>query len=446
MADLTIVFITASVIIFIGFLGEAFFRRTGFPSILFLIMFGVLLGPVAGIFTREMLEPVTPHLIALALIMILFHGGMEMSLSRVFAQSGRAVVLAVVYFLLVAAAVGLAGRSLLGLGWVESFLFGPMIAGTSSVVIIPLSTRIGLREETSTTLSIESTITDVLNIVVFLTLANLIVATPPMGTGASDPVREIAARFGVGILLGFVAGVLWLGILNRLRREQYTYISTIAVVIFTYFAAERLGGSGVLSALVMGLVLGNPGHVAHFVRMKIEREAYEELQAVLVKFQSELAFLMRAFFFVFLGLIYDISMQTLAFSLTFGLLFTGLNMVFRYIAVFLSAVGSPMAAERPAMTVLCGQGLAHATLAVLPFQLGLPNAAIYPLIVVTVIITTNAITSAGALIISRRARMRKIREAARPGPAGGAKAAEQENTLEASANPAPDSPRIKVPP
>jgi len=71
MTDATAVaFLTAAAILFIGFLGETVFRRTGFPSILLLILVGVALGPLFHFFSPADLAPVTPYLITLALIMI----------------------------------------------------------------------------------------------------------------------------------------------------------------------------------------------------------------------------------------------------------------------------------------------------------------------------------------------------------------------------------------
>jgi hypothetical protein len=56
------------------------------------------------------------------------------------------------------------------------------------------------------------------------------------------------------------------------------------------------------------------------------------------------------------------------------------------------------------MTLLCGQGLAHATLAILTLQLGIANAATYPRIILMVILATNVITAAGAMATARRNR------------------------------------------
>ena len=403
-----VAFLTAAAILFIGFLAETVFRRTGFPSILVLILLGIVLGPVLGILSITALDPVRPHLIVLALIMILFHGGMEMDLVRAFGQSGRATVLAVVYFLLVTAGVAITARFLLGFDWTVSLLFGPMIAGTSSVVIIPLSQKLGLRDETATTIALESTITDILNIVVFFALVDIYYGR---SVGLVETFRDIAARFGVGILLGGVAGIGWLAALYRIRREEYTYIPTLAVVIFLYFGSEELGGSGVLSALTMGLVLGNARRVARAVRMKVEPAELAELRTYLMRFQSELAFLVRAFFLVVLGLMFSPAPDTLVFSLTYGLLFVGINVCLRYVAVVAATARSPMAADRVPMTLLCGQGLAHATLAVLVLQFGPPqypgpiaNAAAFPPIVLMIILATNVITAASAMATARQRR------------------------------------------
>lgn len=401
MADLVLTFIIAAVILLIGFLGDLLLRRIGFPDILFLIIFGVILGPVLKIFSKETLAPVTPYLVTLSLMMILFYGGMEMNLSKVFSQSGRAALLAVTYLVFVTVVIAVLATYIFSMTWIEALLFGPMIAGTSSIVIIPLAKKLVLRQETSITISLESTITDVLNIVVFFALLAFFMQG---NLDLSQAAHSIAAEFGVGILLGFVVGVVWLGILYRIRDEPYTYISTLAVLILTYEGSELLGGSGVLSALVLGLVIGNEAQVSSFVRMNIDSTKFAELKSILTRFQSELAFLIRAFFFVFLGLIYDLSFETLTFGLLVGLFFTCINISLRYLAVNLSVFRSPMAADKSAITLLCGQGLAHATLSVIPLQLGLPHSDIYSTIVATVIILTNVITAAGSVMISRRKR------------------------------------------
>ncbi len=401
MLDLTLAltFILAAVILLIGFLADTLFRKTGFPDVLFLLVLGIIFGPVLGIISKNDLAPVTPYLIELSLMMILFYGGMEMDLSKVLRQSGRATLLAVTYFVFVTVVVSSVAKFLFNIAWIQALMFGPMIAGTSSIVIIPLSKKLKISEETSLTLSLESTITDSLNIVFFFAILGLYLSG---SLSLLSFAENIVAQFGVGILVGFAVGVVWVWVLHKIRNEPYTYISTLAILILTVMCSELLGGSGVLAALAMGLVIGNYKEVSSLVRIKIASAKFEELREILTRFQSELAFLIRTFFFVFLGLIYDISFNSVTFGLLVGLIFLGLNLGLRYIAVRLSTVRCPMCKDTTIMTLLCGQGLAHATLSVIPQQYGIPNAQIYPVIVVTMIILTNAVTTFGSFIVLRK--------------------------------------------
>jgi cell volume regulation protein A len=399
--DLTFTFILAASILLIGFLADLLFRRTGLPDIIFLLILGITIGPILGIFSRNDLQPVTPYLIELSLIMILFYGGMEMNLAKVLAHSGRAALLALTYFALVTAAVATIAKFVFNINWVLALMFGPMIAGTSSVVIIPLSKRLNLNEETALTLSLESTITDVVNIVFFFAILNFYISG---NLSLTSIAQSMAAQFGVGILGGFVVGTIWLWILYHIRDEPYTYISTLAVLILTFMGTELLGGSGVLSALTMGLVIGNYKPIASFVRMNIDSSRFESYKNAFARFQSELTFLIRSFFFVFLGLIYDPSFNTLTFGLSIGLAFVGVDLILRYVAVRLAVLRSSMRLDTTIMTLLCGQGLAHATLSVIPQEYGIPRAEIYPMVVVTMIILTNIVTSLGSFYLTRKAK------------------------------------------
>ena len=82
--------------------------------------------------------------------------------------------------------------------------------------------------------------------------------------------------------------------------EPYIYISTLAVLILTVMGSEVLGGSGVLSALTMGLIIGNCGKVSSVLKMNISCARFDEMKDTLAHFHSELTFLIRTFFFVFL--------------------------------------------------------------------------------------------------------------------------------------------------
>ena len=401
MVDAITTFSVAGAIIAIGFLANGLFKKTGFPDTLFLILIGIVLGPLLSVFPREEMLPFTPFLTTLALIMILFEGGLSMEIYKVISQSLRATILAVIYVLAATTFVTMFAYLVLGFGWIESLLLGPMTAGTSSVVIIPLVSRLNIKEEVGLTLSLESTITDVLNIV-------LVIAFLQMYTSGLMSVVQVAStivtRFSVGAFLGFIVGLAWIKVLGVIRKQEFTYMLTIAALILCYVCSEILVGSGALSALLLGLVLGNYREISNVLSKKTDLSYMEESKNNVRHIQRELDFLIRAFFFVFLGLIY--------LPQWLGILFAGLivatNLAWRYAAVTFATFRSEMREYRKFMTLMCGTGLANAALSVLVYNTlttqgtQVAQAYLYPLIVANTIIINNIITSAAPIILRLR--------------------------------------------
>lgn len=397
MFQVTAFYIIAAVIIFIGFAGQLILKKTGFPDVLSLILFGILLGPVFGVFPRESMIPLTPYVVTLSLMMILFYGGLQMDMGEVFGQSGRAMLLTLTNLTLVTIGVAFFVRHFFDFSWIQALMFGPMVTGTSAAVIIPLSERHQLRRDTFLTISLESVL-DFINVVVFLAFTEFL---KKGNLSFEETGKDIAASFGVGILIGFVVGVVWLRSLYHLREEKNTYMATLGVLALTFVGSEFLGGNGALSALVLGLVIGNEGRISSFIGLELDSSQFAELKTLLMRLQSELAFLVRSFFFIFLGLIYNVSYTVLKSSLILGLALLAIILFMRFLAVSLSTLGSPMSTDRVPMTLLCGQGLAQATMSVIPYQLGLPNPEIFSITVVTVILLTNMVTSVGSVMASR---------------------------------------------
>ena len=93
MDPVVLAFVVAGTIIILGFLGEEFSKRTSIPDPILLLLFGVLLGPVFNMFSQEQLSSITPYFAALALIIILFDGGLNMKIQEAIRNSPRALVL-----------------------------------------------------------------------------------------------------------------------------------------------------------------------------------------------------------------------------------------------------------------------------------------------------------------------------------------------------------------
>ena len=81
IASAHVILLAAGVVIFLGVAGEAFFKKTGIPDVAFLMVLGVIIGPVFGIIQPEAVIQVVPYFAALALIIIMFDGGLNLDIT-----------------------------------------------------------------------------------------------------------------------------------------------------------------------------------------------------------------------------------------------------------------------------------------------------------------------------------------------------------------------------
>lgn len=401
----TLALILAGSIIVIGFLGNYVFERTGFPDMIILIVLGIIIGPLSGLVDAASIMNLAPYLSALALVYILFDGGLAMNIYRVFAESPRAAVLAVVGF-----GLSVTFTTLLMAFFIipeapiaYSLLFGTILGGSSSIVVVSLVSKIQVSEKCSTILSLESAITDILCIVLSLVVIEITLK----GTIDITTIgQSVASRFSTGIVLGIIFGIVWLSIFKKVAKSSYAYILTLAAVLLAYAFSEFLGGSGSLCSLLFGIVLGNEKEIYRMLRM--EKPSSTVVDAGLKRFESEIAFLLRTFFFVYIGLIFTISEFEIV---IIGMVLSLILLLARLIAVRIATARSAeLVEERPIMSVLLTRGLAAAVLATLPMQYADENPvfkelySLYINIIVLVILATAIIATLGIPLLKRRAK------------------------------------------
>jgi len=387
MQDVSLALLLAAVIIVIGALGSILFRKTGIPDMIFLVLLGLLFGPVSGIILLKDIEPLAPYLAMLALIIILLDGGINLNLRQTIRQSPRAILLATLGFILSVAATAFFARLTLGFSWSEGLLLGSILGGSSSIVVVSLAQKIGVSEGCSTTLVIESAMTDILCTIAALTLLGAMVSGfPPVDALA----LAVGLRFLIGASLGVSLGFVWLGVLSRSRNEPYRYMLTLAVLFLGYLASESLGGSGALSVLTFGIILGSEAAIKSLLRRSESPVICDESFR---KLETEIAFLIKTFFFVYLGLMVSFTNILLA---IYGLLLSLLLLFTHYVAVGAATLRSSLGREKAMMSMIYSRGLAAAVLAVLPQQYGIPNSSAYVPITLAVILVTAIITTIGA--------------------------------------------------
>jgi len=395
-----IAFLVAGVIIILGFLGEEFFNRTSIPDSILLLLFGVLLGPIFQLFAHEELLAITPYFAALALIIILFDGGLNMDIREALRNSPRAFVLAICGWILNVLVTAALCKVLLGWRLLNGLLLGSIVGGGSSIIVIALIRKLKVTEKIETVLSLESILTDVLCTVGAFTAINILVPQGSEGAVSGDvnlyaALGSVGVAFGVGILVGLGFGVAWLVILERIKGKPNAYMLTLAMLFLTFVVATNLGGNGALSALFFGLIIGNSRPIARLVKFRTTVSIDNSVR----DFHCQISFLIRSFFFVFTGLLFSFSSFT---SVLIGLLLSFTFLGIRFVVVKMAAVKSELHDYETLMTIMFPRGLAAAVLASIPLTSGVPGSQVFPEIAFIVILTTIIITTVGVAVLKKR--------------------------------------------
>ena len=383
VAPAHVILLAAGVVIFLGVAGEAFFKKTGIPDVAFLMVLGVIIGPVLGLIQAEAVIAVVPYFAALALIIIMFDGGLNLDIKHVVKTAHFSVTLAILGFILSVVIITLAAHYALGWLWLESILLASIVGGSSSAIVFGLVRNIKISEETKSMLSFESALTDILATIVAFILFEAVRA----GTFDLNTLQETIGRaVVVGLVLGFGVGIPWMYVSTKLGNAQHAYMLTLGILFVLFFLANSFGESGALTALVFGLMLGNKSHLSRVLKFKLPRIETDDPT------HNQLTFLVRSFFFVFVGLMasfgqieYIIFGILITVAVYFGRMFVG--------KVTLTKRFSRL--DRAVTNSMIPRGLAAAVLATYPITMGLPNAEAYPQIIFFIILASVIITTIG---------------------------------------------------
>ena len=399
------ILVLMALIVFIGVLGELFFSKTRIPDVLWLVLIGIVIGPVLGLADTGLLASLLPLFSAFAIIIILFEGGLHFNIYDVIKNTPKSLLLALTSFFLSVLAVALVFLALGSLGFIQGATYfnaavlGCILGGTSSLIVMPLVSKAKLKRKTESFLSIESALTDVLAIVIVIALINIAVVPEPNPGQAL--LRGIAGSFAVAIFFGALSGIVWMYVLRFFERKarnfSHHYMLTFSFLLLLYAFIDLVQGSPALGILSFGLVLGNSREIGKILKLKREIR----LEKSILEFNSQISFFVKTFFFALIGLLFVINPASIAIGAVLALAI----LVTRPLAVraTLSRERIPKE-ELKLMGWLMPRGLAAAVLAIMPFQMGLPGTEKFPEYVFTVIAATILITTIGFYLSSGKKR------------------------------------------
>lgn len=384
--DVISVFGVISAIIFLGFIAEIIFKKLNIPDVIILIGVGILIGTVLKWTNVEAFGSGAELFTTFALIFILFQGALSIDFKTLFKSLSSTFKLTVVNFLLTVLII-VAITMFMGYDIKLAILIGMILGGTSSAVVIPLVNNVDIKNKYGLVLTLESALSDVLCIIGTVTILEIIKTGEIV---ASQIFRSVLASFSLALIVGILAGFLWIILLNRNETLSKSYMLTIAFVIglYAFVQSSFVHASGAIAALAFGLMLGNSKTILSIGKNKDkivkediknnkkiknnddsdEKVIRNVLSPSAKNFYSEIGFFVKTFFFVYLGILMDFSNPKI---FIYGAILTiGIYLVRPFAVKLVFNREGLENNERTLLEVLIPKGLAAAVLAGIAVQAG----------------------------------------------------------------------------
>ena len=392
-------FLIIGVTILIGYIALLSFEKTRISQVIILMGFGFLLGPVLGaldVSEQSIIISILPFISSLALIFLLFDGGIEFNLFSMARTIPKSILFTFTVFTITTFLVGSYAYFVLGLGFLYGALLGAVVGGISSAVVITMVEKTYLEKGTKSILTIESTITDALCIITAFIIVEMIKAQVHLDIGAITSL--FLANFTIAIALAVAAAWIWINASNRFEHlKNYSYIMMIGLVFALFSITEMVKGNGGIAVFVFGIILGNAGRIGRFAKMKWAPAVSRTSRL----FQEEVTFFVRTFFFVYVGLLFSIQYFTMDVLIT-SLILIILIGIARVIGQKI-ILGDITGQDALITITTMPRGLAAAILvAIIPVTAGIPILIPnFKELVFSVILLSNAIATIGIFLFDK---------------------------------------------
>ncbi len=375
-----IVIIIIGLFIFWGHYLNGVFDRKSIPDVLGLMFIGILLGPIFHLVDPASFGKFGPLFSNLVLIFILFESGTDLKIAEIKESFKESAGVTVIGFLTTWVVISVLCKIIFQLPVLTCLFIGATLGGTSSAVVAGLVKKIAIHPKTSATLIIESAETDVFTLAIPLSIITFM-TTGQLATNVI--ISQFISSLVLALLIGVGGAFLWSFLINKFPNFKTTKFSTPAFLFILYGMAEYLNFSGPLTALSFGISIGN----LKYLEPKIIEPIVPNQRIVLPDsekdFFGQIVFLLRTFFFVFIGL--NIQVNRIDW-LIWGAVITFILFLIRILVVKLVVSKQAPVVDKAIISVMIPKGLGAAVIATLPLQQGLPFGDIIQAVCFSVIL------------------------------------------------------------
>ena len=334
-------------IIFISHFFTALFEKTRIPDVLLLILLGIMLQISFLIFGVELnFETSGRVLSSLALALMLFEGGSHLTFAVIKRTLSKCVTISIITFILTTLVSfcvlyffqpGATDSSLLswiseryegfyiflndftGIHYTEytvqqALFMGVVLGSISPAVIIPIIKLLKVTENTKSMLVVESAITDILSIVIAIGLVAFMANTSLHNDLAAteddsfikDMINVLVKTIVYSSIIAIIGSLIWSWILKKIRKFPNTIFTSLAFILILYGFSEVLHEQGYkvngpICVLLFGLILSNSKNMPSSILRSFSRNHLVEFTNVEKTFFSEIIFIVKTFFFIYLG-------------------------------------------------------------------------------------------------------------------------------------------------
>ncbi|MGB9937233.1 MAG: potassium/proton antiporter [Methanobacterium sp.] len=278
-----------ALLLFVSILVSKTSQRFGVPALLFFLLIGMLTGSegIGGIYFDD--PNITQFIGIIALVFILFSGGLDTNWTNIRPVLGRGIVLSTFGVLITTVAVGLFVNWITGFSLLESLLLGAIVSSTDAAAIFSIfrSQKQCIKNNIEPLLELESGTNDPM--AYFLTTTLIFLILNPT-TSVESMIFLLIQSIGLGVIFGVLFGKGSVKIINYIKLQiQGLYpVLTIALAFLTFSVTYFAGGNGFLSVYIAALILGN----SYFINKKVQMQFFDGI-----------AWLMQIIMFLTLGLL-----------------------------------------------------------------------------------------------------------------------------------------------